>query len=539
MFRTTTFSRLLLAVALSAGAQASAGEWIVKYRTDQVTAKLNALNAQVMDHNGLGRTVLVDFLGSNEMQKVTQLLRSPEVEYVVPNIRVYAFKNMLESSNQLQQQWSIAKTEAEKAWNRLQSRGSRSVTVAVIDTGVDAKHKNLASNMVKGWDFIKKTENQQDITSSKNPGHGTHCGGIVGADGKVAGGIIGISPEVSIMPLRFLDENGSGDLNNAIKAIDFAIQKKVDIISASWGAAVARAGAKPLIEAIERAEKAGILFVAAASNDGKNNDEYEVYPANAGVSNMITVAASGPTDNQPQWTNYGKSSVDISSPGEKILSTLPKDKWGNLSGTSMATPMVAGLAALIKSADPQLKPTEIKALLQASADSIQLETACDCRINAGSAVDSVLDRKLVAVPHAATLDPQETIQFSALYGEGPFKFGVADASIGSIDAQGLFTAKSKGETRVSITDAKGRTATTYRIIVGRPDRGSGGGGGGECPLGNPILCAITCMFDPSAPWCEGGGGEEEGGGGFPFPWPLPLEASSGFRGPQSLPGQRL
>ena len=522
MSRTTTttaavFARVLFATALLSGVQVAAAEWLVKYKTGRVNSSFSAMNASVRDHNARGKLTLIDLAGQDEIATVARLMKNPDVEYVVPNMRVYAFKAALESPLELQKQWSIAKVEAEKAWARLGHKGSKRVTVAVIDTGVDSVHSNLQSNMVKGYDFIKNTEKQEDITSSKNPGHGTHCAGIMGSDGTVDGGVIGISPQMSIMPLRFLDENGSGDLNNAIKAIDFAISKKVDIISASWGAAAPRSAAQPLIEAVQRAEKAGILFVAAASNDGKNNDAFEVYPANAGVNNMITVSASGDSDNKPSWSNYGKSSVDIASPGEKILSTLPGGKWGVLSGTSMATPMVAGFAALIKSAEPNLQPHEIRSLMQASADKVGIETACDCRINAATAVDTIMDKKMVVVPFATTIDPQETVQFSALYAKAPLKFAVSNSAAGSIDANGLFTAKAIGETQVTVTDATGKVASNYRLIVGRPQRG--GGGGGDCPLGDPMICLIACMFEPSLPWCEGSSGGENG-----FPFPLPFSA---------------
>ena len=235
----------------------------------------------------------------------------------------------------------------------------------------------------------------------------------------VDGGTVGISPDLSIMPIRFLDENGSGDLNNGIKAIDYAIEHKVQIISASWGAAISKEEAKPLIEAIERAEKAGVVFVVAASNDGKDNDSYEVYPAKAGTSNTIAVAASNSSDGKPYWSNYGKATVDLSSPGDGIMSTLPNDSYGNLSGTSMATPLVAGLVAFIKAQDPQLTPSQIRSLLQATGTKVQIETACDCRVDAYNAVDTVLAKKMFAHPQAATLAVGAKTQFTGVYGVAP------------------------------------------------------------------------------------------------------------------------
>src|SRR5690606_15653783 len=143
-----------------------------------------------------------------------------------------------------------------------------------------------------------------------------------------------------------------------------AIEKGAHVISASWGATIPRSQAQPLIEAIKRATDKGIIFVAAAANDGKNNDKTDVFPANAGFDNMISVAASGASDAKPSWSNYGKSSVHVAAPGENIMSTLPADKYGNLSGTSMATPLVAGLVALLKSQDMSLTGSQVRALLQ-------------------------------------------------------------------------------------------------------------------------------------------------------------------------------
>ena len=516
------------------GFQAQAGDWLIKYKSGTVSQSFQSLGIQAQGLHKKGRIMSVR-LPSNqneEIQILAQILRNPDVEYIVPNATVYAFRNQVTPVANLQEQWSIAKVQAEKAWGKLGRKGSKKVTVAVIDTGVDAKHTNLNSNMVPGYDFIRNNDQPDDTTSSANPGHGTHCAGIVGANGLIDGGIVGISPEVSIMPLRFLNEKGQGDLNLAIKAIDFAIERKVDIISASWGASIARAGAKPLIEAIDRANKAGILFVAAAANNGKSNDQVEMYPANAGLDNMIVVAASGPTDNKPEWSNFGKSNVSLAAPGEGIMSTLPEGKWGKLSGTSMATPMVAGLAALIKSGDASLSAPELRSLLQASADKIQLETACDCRINAAGAADTVVDKKMFVHPYSTTLDKGESVQFKAVYGKAPFKFEVVDGQIGQIDAEGKFTATAeKGETQVKVTDADGKVASNYRILVGRPKPEDGGLG--NCPIGHPILCLLICLFIPDLPFCGGEGGSVPGSGGTapsPFPFPFP------FQGPQSHPG---
>ncbi len=499
---------LLLAIAaLGMSVPAFSAEYLVKYRSNMFVQTFAGSSAiQMLDVHDAGRLAKVNINEKSKVASLVQLLTNPSVEYVVPNFKLRAFTAPVDV-NALKDQWAIKKVQAEAAWQRAGNKGSKNVVVAVIDTGTDYKHKSLVQNMVPGYDFARNDNDPMDQTSSQNPGHGTHCAGIVGATGLADGGIVGLSPEVSIMPIRFLDENGSGDLNNGVKAIDYAIEKGAQVISASWGAAVSHSEAMPLIEAIQRAEKAGIVFVVAASNDGKNNDSYEVYPANAGVSNTISVAASNSSDGKPSWSNYGKGKVQLSSPGDGIMSTLPGDKYGNLSGTSMATPLVAGMVALIKAQDPKLTPMEIRSLLQSSGDKVSIETACDCRVNALNAVETIKSQKMFISPYAATVAKGDKLQFSAVYGKGPFEFSVANAAVATIDASGAFTAVADGDTTVTVKDASGATSTSYKIYVGASapppdDGGGGGGGGGECPIGDPALCQIICQIQPDLPFCK-------------------------------------
>jgi thermitase len=362
-----------------------------------------------------------------------------------------------------------------------------------------------------------------------NPGHGTHCSGIIGATGLIENGTVGISPEVSIMPLRFIGPDGSGDLNSAIKAIDYAISKKVRVISSSWGAAVDRSSAQPLVDAVKRADDAGIAFVVAAANDGKSNDETEVYPANAGFGNTISVAASDDQDAKPKWSNYGQRTVHVASPGLNIMSTLPNNRYGNLSGTSMATPLVAGLTAFLLAQDPSLTGAQVRALLQHTGAKVDIETACHCRIDAMTAVDTLLNKKMFIVPAAATLGPQGSVRFSTKNAKGNVTYTVANAAVGTIAADGAFTAKSAGDTTVTATDASGAQSTTLRITVGalgeqdppaggsapqppgdgggqpplpQPPGGGGGGGGGACPIGDAAQCQALCQIMPDLPFCS-------------------------------------
>lgn len=505
--------KILLASLLLVGFQASAAEYLVKYSN---TAAMNTVNMmsshklsalQVMDQNETAHLLKVDIAPKAEATVLAQLLSEPGVEYVVPNAKMYAFAAPVDTAA-LKEQWAIAKVQAEKAWQRAGNRGNKSVIVAVIDTGVDYRHESLVKNMVSGFDFRDNDSDPMDQTSAQNPGHGTHCAGIIGASGLVDNGTIGISPEVSIMPLRFLGADGSGDLNAAIKAIDFAIEKGAHVISASWGAAIARNQATPLIEAIKRADDKGIIFVAAAANDGKNNDKTDMFPANNGLPNSITVAASGSSDAKPSWSNYGTATVHVAAPGEAIMSTLPSNKYGNLSGTSMATPLVSGLVALLKAQDMSLTGAQIRAILQSTGAKVSIETACNCRVDAFNAVETVMAKKLTVVPAAATIAPNDIIKMSAVYGTAPFKFASSNAAVATVTEAGELKAVANGTTTVTVTDSKGATSTSLNINVGAksgggnpPDDGGGGGDGGQCPF-DPQICQIICQIQPDLPFCQ-------------------------------------
>ena len=507
-----------LSLALILAAQISnAGEFLVKYKNTQALNKIasmqtEAFGLEMRSIHRPGNLVRVQIAKKSEARTIAALYADKNVQYVVPNFTIHSFSAPVDVAA-LKEQYALTKINAEQAWKRAGNKGSHNVLLAVIDTGADYKHKNLAPNMVAGFDFRDNDADPMDETSAQNPGHGTHCSGIIGATGVVEGGTSGISPEVSIMPLRFLGSDGSGQLEGAIKAIDYAIEHKVQVISASWGASVPLSTAQPLVEAMGRAEQAGIIFVTAAANDGKNNDTSDVYPANAGLPNMITVAASGATDAKPSWSNYGKAKVSLAAPGENIMSTVPGDKYSSMSGTSMATPLVAGLVAFLKAQDATLTGVEIKALLQTTGAKVQIETACNCRVDALAAVDTLLAKKAWLAPAAATLAEKATVQFNLKNAAGAVHFESSNPAVLSVDANGLATAVAKGTATVKATDAAGVSAQSLDINVGAvasqpptnpPDPGQPptDPGTGECPIQDPATCEMICQIMPTAPWCN-------------------------------------
>lgn len=505
----------ILSFGQSFAAERIPGEFIVKYKDNAVVAIASVRSipgVKILSHNEHGQLLKVRVDLQDEIGVLDRIYRDPNVEYVVANAKVKSFLySYSETRANLRDQWALTKVRAREAWQRAGNKGNRNIVVAVIDTGVDSNHESLRPNMLPGYNFKDNNTDSSDKTRpGGNPGHGTHCAGVVGATGLIDGGVIGISPDVSIMPLKFLDESGQGDLYGGIRAIDYAIEKGAHIISASWGATISRQQAMPLIEAVKRADDAGIPFIAAAANDGRNNDTTEVYPTNAGWPNTISVAASGPNDEKPSWSNYGKKNVHLAAPGVNIMSTLPGNKYGNLSGTSMATPLVSGLVALLKAQDPSLTGAEARALLQLTGAKAQVTTACNCRVDAYAAVDTLLSQKMFIVPAAATIKPGETLQFSTKFGVPPFSFSVSNPSVGSIDANGLFTASNVGTTTITVRDSRGQVSTSLDINVAQ-DSGGGGGGGspfpmppgdGSCPLGDQSLCDILCQIQPTLPFCN-------------------------------------
>lgn len=293
-------------------------------------------------------------------------------------------------------QWALSNTgqdggtaradiDAIAAWAR--SQGSDEVVVAVLDSGVDYTHVDLVSNMwvrpkrlaaytddelgtfndLNGFNGTDKTADPMD-----DNGHGTHCAGIIGAEGDNGEGVAGVNWHVKIMPLKFLGRGGSGTTEDAIAAINYAIDRKKNgvnlrIISASWGS---NSYSKALEDTIRAAGDAGILFVAAAGNDGSNNDKRPHYPSNYDLPNVISVAALDRNDKLASFSNFGTGTVHIAAPGKDILSTWLNNDYREASGTSMATPYVSGVAALIIANEPKITMENLRSKLLRSADKI-------------------------------------------------------------------------------------------------------------------------------------------------------------------------
>ena len=303
-----------------------------------------------------------------------------------------------------------ADVNAVPAWDI--TTGSSQVIVAVIDSGLRTTHQDLAANLWINVDeipdngldddgngFIDDRHGIDSVngsgTPSDNTSHGTHVAGTIGAVANGGGPHVGVTWDVQLMGLKFLDTN-SGFTSNAITCIEYAIANGADIINASWGGNGASSG---LRDAISAAEQAGILFVAAAGNDASNNDVTPHYPSNFTVPNIISVAALDRSDALASFSNFGATSVDLGAPGVQILSSHAQSdtSYAFLSGTSMATPHVAGVAALVKSQFPNISVTELKARLLDSTTSVAALTGrslTEGRVNAHEALTITGDGNL-------------------------------------------------------------------------------------------------------------------------------------------------
>lgn len=322
---------------------------------------------------------------------IESLYRSGTVAYAEPNFEVRAL--VIPHDDRFDEQWALhniggsgcvdADIDAPEAWS-IQRSGAKTVVV-VIDTGVDYNHQDLAANMWKNPNEIAGNVKDDDnngyiddvygidvINNDTDPmddhGHGTHCAGIIGALGNNGIGVCGVNWSAKIMALKFLNNQGGGYVDGAIACMNYALAMKQKnnyprmVWSNSWGG---EGYSQALYDIIKAARDAGVLFVAAAGNDGRDIDVTPTYPAAYDLENIITVGASDSCDKKTSWSNYGGAGVDLFAPGDKILSSLPGNNYDSWSGTSMACPHVAGACALIWSKTANLTRSwqQIKAFI--------------------------------------------------------------------------------------------------------------------------------------------------------------------------------
>ena len=416
-------------VAIAEARANSRPEVLVKFKSGVSLDAIDVLSARFNDRvedrieNAPGWIAIDDLDDASPAATVREYLLLPEVEYAEENFEINLVQAVDSSivpvfphDPQFIEQWALqnsgqrggkegADISAPLAWAT--TTGSEEVVVAVLDTGVDYNHEDLKPNI---WTRPASMEAYQDaqlgsvddeygfnaVENASDPmddnGHGTHCAGIIGAEGENDLGIAGVNWKVRIMPLKFMNAGGSGTTKDAIEAINYAINRKqagvnVRIISASWGSTQR---SRALEDVIRKAYEADILFVAAAGNSSVSNDRTPHYPSSYNVPNVVSVAALDRNDQLAKFSNWGAKSVAIGAPGVDILSTWLGNAYEEKSGTSMATPVVAGVAALIVAEHPRMSVDDVRKKLLASTDPIVAlkgKTVTGGRINAAKALD--------------------------------------------------------------------------------------------------------------------------------------------------------
>lgn len=229
--------------------------------------------------------------------------------------------------------------QAKSFWN--QSEQGKNINIAVIDSGCDIEHENLKDSIVGVRNFTDEDNKNPNIVTDR-VGHGTHVTGIIASNGK--NGIYGVAPNCNIYVLKAINSSGTGKVSWVINAINYAIEKKVDIISMSLGMST---NSDKLQKAINNAIKNNILIVCAAGNEGDGNSESFEYSYPASYVEVISVGAVDKKANPASFSNANLV-IDLLAPGVDIISTYPGDRYASLSGTSMAAPYVTGSLALLK-----------------------------------------------------------------------------------------------------------------------------------------------------------------------------------------------
>ncbi|MFY9487352.1 MAG: S8 family peptidase [Solirubrobacterales bacterium] len=368
-----------LAAPSFAAAGAAPNELIVKFDAGTSRAESRAIVADTdssIEQRLPGRTAVVDVPADQSVTQVATALGTQDgVLYAEPNFTVTRSSTSNDSFLNDGTLWGLLKTKVPLTWGVTRGAG---ITVAVLDSGIALSNPDLVNNV---WQNTAEIDNgadddgngfvddlygadwvHRDGTPDDEEGHGTHVAGTIAAAADDGNPSVGVAPSARVMPLKFLDGRGAGSVSDALAAIDYAVTHGASVINASWGGPDF---SRALQDSVDRAGQAGVVFVTAAGNDGSDNDSAPIYPASFDLPNVISVAATTRQNELADFSNYGQS-VDIAAPGVDIYSTVG-DSYESWSGTSMAAPHVAGVAALLKSTEPTAAAATIVQAIEAGA----------------------------------------------------------------------------------------------------------------------------------------------------------------------------
>lgn len=531
------------------------GELIVKYKKGLSERSKDMINKQAggTQVKSFGRfdAELIELpLGMGIKKAAKRYKFYPKVEIAEPNYYIRATATTPNDTN-FSKLWGLNNTgqtvngasgtndadmDAPEAWDT--TTGSSDVVVAVIDTGIDIDHEDLSGNLwtnssetagdsidndsngyvddVIGWDFVNDDNDPDDDND-----HGSFVGGIIGAIGNNNKGVCGVSWTVKIMPLKILGSNGIGTTANAISAINYAADKNIKVINASWSSI---SFSNPLKSAIE---DSNALFITAAGNDGDGDQSagwdidiagQEIYPASYNSSNVLAVASIDQDDAFLDFSNYGTTSVDVAAPGKDIYSSNKDDAYGFSDGTSASCAYASGLAGLVLAAKSTLTTDEVKSQIINTVDiksNLTGKVASGGRINANSAITAP------AVPISFSASTASSTQVNLSWTDtstNELGFRV-ERKTGSGSYSEIAT-PAKNSTSQSDTGLTASTTYTYRIraynsmanssysseataTTSSADSGTGGGsggGGGGCfiataAFGTPMAREVQILCD--------------------------------------------
>jgi serine protease len=440
---------------------------------------------------------------------LAELKARPDVAYVEPNYIIHA--DLTPNDPSFSSLWGLQNTgqviggqtgtpgadiSATSAWDI--STGSRANVVAVVDTGIDYNHADLTANVWSAPTSFTVTIGGQNITCAAGThgfnaitntcdplddnNHGSHCSGTIGAVGNNGVGVAGVNWTASIMGAKFLNSGGSGTTAGAINAIEFTIQAKqifgananVRVLSNSWGGG---GFSQALLDEINKANANNMLFVAAAGNNGSNNDSAPFYPASYNAPNVVAVAATDNRDQIASFSNFGATSVDLGAPGVNVLSTTIGNTYSFFSGTSMATPHVSGAAALVLSVC-SLDTAALKSNLLSNVDPIPALsgiTVTGGRLNVDNAIRACSgsptpDFSLSASPSSQTVARRSSTSYTVTVTPsggfaGTVTFSVSGLTGGAKASFNPTSVNTSGSSKMTVT-AGNKTGTLTLTITG-------------------------------------------------------------------------
>jgi len=384
--RNTTARGAELKAAAQRGLAAMPGEFIVRMKPGASAAAalsqggLRSMNMQAepIGNPALGISLVRSAAGVRaanvgaDQQTLANLRSNPAVLYAEPNMIVKlnlpaatepalrdAAPQAFPNDPMFEKQYAHQRMQSQKGWEVEQ--GNKDFILAIVDTGVDMKHPDLAAKMLPGYNTVDDNPTVED-----GNGHGTHCAGIAAAITNNGAGVAGVAPNVKILPVQVLSKEGYGSYESVANGIIWAADHGAKVISMSLGGPSSSA---VITDAVKHALAKDAMLIAASGNDGNSSISYP-----AGVPGVMAVGATDSADKIARFSQFGKH-LSVSAPGVNILSTfptyatdMPGVNYGSISGTSMATPAVSGLAALVRSKYPQLNAAQVKAHIEATAD---------------------------------------------------------------------------------------------------------------------------------------------------------------------------